>query len=128
MFIRQINETGTSNKLDGSCHLGNLLLGGSVYFLKKLQHRGKDYSLFGCRVFLFVCSFKPSNGSQCTFRKNVLVFIMVLHQLIMKVCYTLFVSRHFVERHAGVYRFNFVYQCESQLKGRVIFSRSVCGC
>ena len=75
---------------------------------------------------IFVRLFKPSNGSQY-FSKECFGFIMVLHQLIIKVCYT-FVSRHFVERHAQVYRFNFVYQRELQLEGRVIFSRSVCEC
>ena len=58
-----------------------------------------------------------------TFPKNVLVFVMVLNQLIIKVCYA-FISRHFIEKHA-VNIYNSVYQCEFQLEGRVIFSGRV---
>ena len=54
------------------------------------------------------CLFKPPNSSQdFSTLKNVLVFIMVQNQLIIKVCHT-FRSRSFMDRHV-VNRYNFVY-------------------
>ena len=59
-----------------------LLSGGYGYFPKRLQ-------IIYLSLQMVVYSFA----------KNVLVFIMVLNQLIIKVCYT-FISRYFMVEHA----------------------------